>query len=64
MNDALGDIPLDDVSEEELGQVDFQGLEKLLSESLHALEIIRAFYRAKTLSDSDLNTLRQIRLEE
>jgi hypothetical protein len=61
---ALGDIPLDDVSEEDLDKVNFQALGKLLNESLYALEIIRTFYRTKILSDEDRSTLLKIRLEE
>ena len=61
---ALGDVPLDDVSTEELDRVDFLTLEKQLGESLEALDFIRAFYREGTLLPESLNALRRIRLDE
>lgn len=62
---AQGNIRLEEIMhEEELDQLDFQGLKKQMNESLHALEIIRTFYRDGTLTENNLQTLRQIRTEE
>lgn len=62
---ADGEIPLDDITPEiELNDVDFDQLEQQLKESQSALEIIRCFYLTGTLSDRDLQRLREIRLEE
>jgi hypothetical protein len=62
---AQDDIALEDImQEEELGQLDFQRLEKQMNESLQALEIIRAFYRDGTMSEKSHQTLRKIHLIE
>lgn len=61
---ALGEIPLDDVTEDEFGHLDFQGLEKQLGESLQALENIRSFYKTGVLPEKALQGLREICLDE
>ena len=49
---AHGDSPLAEIrQEEELGQIDFQRLEKQLQESFQALEILRTFYNTGALPD-------------
>ena len=58
---ALGDIQLEDIENEEtLDQLDFPRLEKQLKESLDALENIRSFYRDGTLPDESYETLKLI----
>ena len=62
---AKGDIPLDEITqEEELDSLDFQPLEKQMQESLQAMEIIQAFYRDGTMSDESYKTLRRIQIPE
>ncbi len=58
---ALGDRPLVEIMQDEaLDQLDFQGLEKQLQESLHALKTIRTFYNENTLPDTSYRALKQI----
>jgi hypothetical protein len=62
---AKGDLQLEDiVTEEELDHLDFEQLEKQMKESLHALEIIRTFYRDGTLPDESYKALKRIQIAE
>ena len=60
---AKGDTPLDEImTEEELDQLDFQSLKNQLQESVHAMEIIRAFYKTGTLSTESHEALKRIQI--
>jgi len=60
---ARGDQPIVEITKEEaLDDLNFQGLEKQLQESVQALEIIRTFYNEGALPESSQRALEQINL--
>lgn len=65
IQNAQADTPLTEIMEEEaLDQLDFQRMGSQLQESFQALEIIRTFFRDKTLSDESHKLLKLIHLSE
>jgi len=62
---ARDDSPLAEImKEEQLDQLDFHPLEQQMQESVHALEIIRAFYRDGTLLEASRQVLKRITFSE
>lgn len=62
---AKGETALEDIATEaELEQLDFQSLEKQMTESLQAVEIIRAYYQDGKMSDDAYTALKQIQIAE
>jgi hypothetical protein len=63
IQNADGETSIDDIQTlEKLDCADFQSLEKNLSESFQALEIIQEFYRAGKMPDESLAFLKTIRI--
>ena len=52
------------MQEEQLELLDFLHLEQQMQESVHALEIIRAFYRDGTLLEASRQALKRITFSE
>lgn len=60
---ARGDSPLAEIMQKEaLDNLDFKQMEEQLQESLQALEIIKAFYHDRVLTDESYQTLKRIQL--
>ncbi len=64
IQNAQDNIPLDEIQEEKLDQLDFGPLNKRMKESLQALEIIRTFYRDGTLPEQSYKALKLIQIAE
>lgn len=61
---AKGTIPLDEIPEAALNDIDFERLGKQLNESSEALHIIQNFFKSGSLSDEAYARLKTIRLPE
>lgn len=61
---AKGDIPLDEIPEEELENLHFDRLKKQLSESSEALQIIQNFFKSGSVTAEEYARLKTIRLPD